>query len=54
MVAEIIAAQYTRAQDLLKMHVEKLHQVAAYLFKHEKMDGTQFEKMMKGELALEI
>ena len=31
-------------------HIEKLHFVAKYLIKNEKIDGPDFEKLMKGEL----
>ena len=42
---------YARAEDILSTHMDQLHTVAQYLIKHEKIDGADFEKLMKGELT---
>ena len=47
---EIIEEGYERAKDLLELHMDKLHQLAKYLMKHEKIDDADFEKLMKGEM----
>lgn len=31
--------------------MDKLHLLAGYLFKFEKIDGDDFEKLMKGEIT---
>ncbi len=48
-VRKIIDECYERTVDLLKEHMDDLHKVAGYLIKHEKIDGKDFEKLMKGE-----
>ena len=40
---------YRRAEEILTEHMDQLHEVAQYLIKHEKIDGPDFEKLMKGE-----
>ncbi len=50
-IRKIIDECYERTVDLLKEHMEDLHKVAHYLIKHEKIDGKDFEKLMKGELT---
>lgn len=47
-VLEIINAGYKQAEEILSAHMEKLHEVAAYLIKHEKMGGEDFEAVMAG------
>ena len=33
------------------MSIDKLHLLAKYLLKFEKIDGSDFEKLMKGEIT---
>ena len=40
---------YRKAEEILTEHMDQLHTVAQYLIKHEKIDGADFEKLMKGE-----
>ncbi len=40
---------YRRAEEILTEHMDQLHTVAQYLIAHEKIDGPDFEKLMKGE-----
>ncbi|MBE6849674.1 MAG: ATP-dependent zinc metalloprotease FtsH [Ruminococcus sp.] len=42
---------YRRAEEILSSHLDQLHAVAQYLIAHEKIDGPDFEKLMKGELT---
>lgn len=42
---------YRRAEEILSSHLDQLHAVAQYLIAHEKLDGPDFEKLMKGELT---
>ena len=48
-VRSIIDECYERTVDVLKEHMDDLHKVAKYLMEHEKIDGKDFEKLMKGE-----
>ena len=43
----LVSNGYKQAGAILSQHVDKLHEVAAYLIEHEKMSGDQFDKMMK-------
>ncbi|MCM1055497.1 MAG: ATP-dependent zinc metalloprotease FtsH [Bacteroides sp.] len=46
----LIETGYEKAKDILEKHIEQLHTLARYLMKHEKIDGPDFEKLMKGEI----
>ncbi len=48
-----VEAGYAKAEEILTEHIDQLHQVAQYLIAHEKIDGPDFEKLMKGELNAE-
>lgn len=48
----MITNAYQQTEDILNQHMDKLHQVAQYLFKHEKMSGEEFYQMM-GASAVE-
>ena len=50
-VQEIIQNAYAECKDILNTHRDKLELLTAYLLKHEKIDGPDFEKLMKGELT---
>ena len=43
----LVSNGYKQAGAILSQHVDKLHEVAAYLIEHEKMSGEVFDKMMK-------
>lgn len=45
-VHAIIADAYKKTEDILNAHMDKLHEVAGYLIKHEKMSGETFEQIM--------
>ena len=51
-VKRMITNAYQQTEDILNQHMDKLHQVAQYLFKHEKMSGEEFYQMM-GASAVE-
>ena len=47
---------YDKAEQILSSHMDQLHRVAQFLIKHEKVDGADFELLMRGEtpaIALE-
>lgn len=48
LILEIVNNAYDRAETILKDNIDKLHEVAAYLIKHEKMCGEDFEAVMNG------
>ena len=50
-VREIIETAYKDCSELLKANIDKLHLLAKYLLKFEKIDGPDFEKLMKGEIT---
>lgn len=48
LILEIVNNAYDRAETILKDNIDKLHDVAAYLIKHEKMGSEDFEAVMNG------
>ena len=48
LILGIVNNAYDRAETILKDNIDKLHEVAAYLIKHEKMGGEDFEAVMNG------
>ncbi len=52
-VRTIIDECYEMTVTTLKEHLDQLHEVAQYLLKHEKINGIDFDKLMKGELEEE-
>lgn len=52
-VRTIIDECYERTVKTLNDHMDDLHKVANYLIKHEKIDGKNFELLMKNELPLD-
>lgn len=47
-VLSLVKEGYNKAEEILKKYMDKLHEVAKYLIKYEKMDGEAFEKVMEG------
>ncbi len=47
-IHRIITEGYEKCEKILSSNMDKLHQVAAYLIKHEKMSGADFAAMMDG------
>ena len=48
-VKKIVDAGYERATNILKDHIDKLHEVAKVLMEKEKIDGEEFDKIFEGE-----
>ncbi|MCH5200624.1 MAG: ATP-dependent zinc metalloprotease FtsH [Oscillospiraceae bacterium] len=46
-IRELIETSYEKAKDILESHKDQLHLLAKYLLKHEKIDGEEFERLMK-------
>ena len=49
-IRAIIEDCFEKCEALLREHIDKLHLIAKYLMKYEKIDGKDFEKLMKGEI----
>ncbi len=49
-VREIIESGYETAKQILQANMSQLNVVAEYLIRHEKIDGEDFAKLMRGEL----
>ncbi len=46
----LIEEGYEKSEQILTEHMDQLHFLAKYLMKFEKIDDTDFEKLMKGEM----
>ncbi len=53
-VYSIIQKAYSDCADILNANIDKLHLLAKYLLRFEKIDGEDFEKLMKGEITEDI
>ena len=53
-VHDIVTDAYRKTEDILNAHMDKLHEVAGYLIKHEKMSGETFEQIMLGTYVEEV
>ena len=52
-INSIITTQYTKAVEILKKDIDKLHLIAKELFENEKISGEDFKKLMEnGETLL--
>lgn len=49
-INRIVKESYAKCETILKANTDKLHELAKYLIKHEKIDAADFEKLMKGTL----
>ena len=50
-VRSIIEKAYSDCTELIKANTDKMHLLAKYLLKFEKIDGDDFEKLMRGEIT---
>lgn len=48
LVLKIVNEAYDKAEKILSENIDKLHEIAAYLIKHEKMGSEDFEAVMNG------
>ena len=49
-VHDLLEGGYRRCQEILTANMDKLHKLAALLAEQEKVDGAQFEAVMRGEI----
>ena len=47
-VKDIISEGYKVTESILKEHIDKLHEIAKFLFKNEKMTAKEFDNVMRG------
>ncbi|MCH5304643.1 MAG: ATP-dependent zinc metalloprotease FtsH [Ruminococcus sp.] len=52
-VLKIVKDAYSKAESLLNENIDKLHEIAKYLIKKEKMHNEDFEKVMNGTFEWE-
>ena len=50
-VRSIIEKAYSDCTEILRNNTDKMHLLAKYLLKFEKIDGDDFEKLMRGEIT---
>ena len=50
-IQRVMNEAYRRCEEILKSNVDKVHRLAAYLIEHEKIDGGDFEKLMRQQDA---
>lgn len=53
-IRDIIEKAYADCTEILRANADKMHFLAKYLLKFEKIDGADFEKLMRGEIAEDI
>ena len=53
-VRSIIEKAYNDCTVLLKANENKMHFLAKYLLKFEKIDGDDFERLMRGEMSEDV
>ena len=53
-ISSIIHNGYDRTEKILSDHMDKLHELAQYLIKYEKIDGDKFNKLMEGTLVEDV
>ena len=47
-IKHLVNTAYERTESILKQHMDKLQEVAQFLFQHEKMSGEKFRSVMEG------
>ena len=53
-VLDIVNRAYKQAETILNSKIDKLHEVAGYLIKHEKMHSKDFEAVMDGTFVYTV
>ena len=53
-IRKIVTAGYNKCEEILRANIDKLHILADYLIKNEKIDGTDFIRLMQGEAVDDI
>ncbi len=50
-IKHLVNTAYERTEALLREHMDKLQEVAQFLFQHEKMSGEEFRTVMEGNAS---
>ena len=50
-IRSLVENAFSQSEQILKDHMDKLHLIAKYLMKYEKVDGPTFYKLMDGEIT---
>ncbi len=53
-ISSIIHNGYDRTEKIISDHIDKLHELAQYLIKYEKIDGDRFNQLMDGTLCEDV
>ena len=49
-IQTIISTAYSQTEQILKDHIDELHRLAGVLYEKEKLDGSEFQQVMDGNL----
>ncbi len=52
LIVDVVQTQYQKAEQLLKDHMDKLHELSNYLFEKETITGEEFMEILNEEPAL--
>ena len=53
-VVELVRRQHEKAYKILEDNIEKLHELAKYLYEHETITGEEFMKILNGAYSRRI
>lgn len=51
-IRAVIDDAYDQCEQILSEHMDQLHKVADFLYEFEKINGTDFDRLMKGDFAV--
>jgi cell division protease FtsH len=49
-IQSLISVAYQKTEEILKEHMDELHRLAGVLYEREKLDGSEFQEVMSGNL----
>ena len=51
-IRAVIDEAYDQCESILNEHMDQLHKVAEFLYEFEKINGADFERLMKGDMSV--
>ena len=51
-VRAVIDSAYDQCETILTEHMDQLHKVAEFLYEFEKINGADFDRLMKGDFSV--
>lgn len=51
-IRTVIDEAYDQCESILNEHMDQLHKVAEFLYEFEKINGADFERLMKGDMSV--